>query len=365
MLVVTRSVIGAASLFPPLDRRLKIPHRGPSARVVRKVCEANRAGSFLKASQLLQDLAGVCYGPKTVQLITERVGARLALERDEALAQFLSLKGLRTAPPKELLRLLVISLDGGRLQTRQEDPAEKWKEDKVAVIYDAVPVPEVAREEYSGPAPITRSIVATMGPWDRLGDLASALADQRGYSHALQTLFLSDGAIGIRSQRERAFVNATFVLDWKHATDHIAQVSQALFGSTPQAEHWRDEHKELLWNGRVDLVIAHIRKHIRKLGPPRRKSSENDPRRILAQNLEYFTSNSEGMDYPTYRKNGWPIGSGIIESTVKQVGIRMKGSEKHWSMPGAEQTLQVVSLLISDDHRWNEFWRRCPLAQPA
>ena len=68
------------------------------------------------------------------------------------------------------------------------------------------------------------------------------------------------------------------------------------------------------------------------------------------------------MDYPTFRKNGWPIGSGIIESTVKQVGKRLKGTEKHWNLSGAEAALQVTTHLIAEDGSWNEFWKRCPLA---
>ena len=88
-----RSVIGAGRLFPPLDRRLKIPARGGSARLQRKVCEANDAGSFEKAARLLRNLAGLSISPKRVQLITERVGEALREEEAGRTSRFLARQG--------------------------------------------------------------------------------------------------------------------------------------------------------------------------------------------------------------------------------------------------------------------------------
>lgn len=354
-------------LFPPLDQRLHIPRRGASARFQRKVCEANLAGSFPKAARLMGSLAHVTISPKEVQLITERVGAALEKERRQATDEYLRAGGVRKGKGPALRRggtphLLVITLDGGRVQTRQENPDEKWKEDKVAVVYEATPCPESPGQEYEGPAARNRSVTATMGDWEALGDHASALADRRGYGRAVHKVCLSDGAGSIASQRQRCFPDATFILDHKHAVEHLHQTAQAGFGSGSKAESWFDRQKERLWNGRVRLIIKDIAGLCRKAGPPPKGAAETDRRRILATNLHYFETNREGMDYPRFRKNGWPIGSGIVESTIKQLGKRLKGSEKHWVIDGAESTLQVMAHLIAEDGSWNEFWKRCPLA---
>lgn len=103
---------------------------------------------------------------KQAQLITERVGRQMALERNEETRAYH--EGARPRVRHKAAALLVITLDGGRLQTRQDDPDEKWKEDKIAVVYDAVPVPGQADEKYQGPGPLTRSIVATMSEYDDL-----------------------------------------------------------------------------------------------------------------------------------------------------------------------------------------------------
>jgi len=333
--------------------------RGASARLQRMVCEANRAGSFEKASRLLSTLARLEVSPKRVQLITERVGAALAAEREKATEAFF--EG-RAPAPSAAPTLLVVSADGGRVQTREEDRSKKWKENKVGVVYDAEPRPEEPGKAYEGPPPLTRSTSATMRSWEEFGDAFSALADRRGYRDARDRIFLSDGAFALRSLRERCFPDAVFVLDWAHAVEHLHACAVARFGEGPQAERWYEAQKARLWDGRADLVSSHLRRAAADLGPPPQGAAEGDPRRILANNVQYFRDNAAGMNYREFRRRGWPIGSGVIEATIKQFGKRVKGTEKHWSLTGVEETLQVMACLIGEDAAWENFWRHCPLA---
>lgn len=336
------------------------------------MCEANDAGSFEKAARLLRNLASLPISAKRVQLITERVGQALREESQSHTQRFLNRQAPKgTASAAALMScavrgaLLVISVDGGRVQTRQEDPQEKWKEDKVGVVYDATPCPERPDAEYAGPPPKTRSVCATMESWETLGDRLSALADARGYARARQRVCIGDGAMAIRSLKDRCFPNAVFILDWAHAVGHLHQAAQAAFGAGSKAEIWHERQKDRLWHGRLSKILPEIGRLSRRAGPPPKHASENDPRRILANNLHYFQTNRAAMNYPAFRRNGWPIGSGIIESTVKQLGKRLKGTEKHWNLDGADKTLHVIALLVSDDGAWNDFWKRCPLARAA
>ena len=327
------------------------------------MCEANDAGSFEKAARLLRNLAGLSISPKRVELITERVGKTLREEAESRTQRFLTRRTPKGTGPRPAL--IVVSMDGGRVQTRQADPKEKWKEDKVGVVYDASPCPERAGAEYEGPPPRTRSLCATMASWERLGDRLSALADARGYARALQRVCIGDGATAIRSLKERCFPDAVFILDWAHAVGHLHQIAQAALGPGAKAESWHDRQKDRLWHGRLAKILSQIGRFCRRAGPPPKHAAENDPRRILANNLHYFQTNRAAMNYPAFRKNGWPIGSGIIESIIKQIGKRVKGTEKHWSLTGAEETLHVIAQLIADDGAWNDFWKRCPLARAA
>lgn len=305
------------------------------------------------------DLAGLRITPKRVQWTTERVGGLLVRERDEQTEKFFKERRLDPGawcqePPK----LLVISADGGRVQTRQDDPDQKWKEDKIGVVYDAVPCPEQPGVDYKGPEPITRSLVSTMDNWERLGEHASALAERRGQRIAQEIVFVSDGAHAIRTLRQQNFPDAAFVLDWEHATDNLRRATDVAFGSGPRADRWYEDQKERLWQGRTDLFLKHIARLARQLGPPGEDGPQSDRSRELANVEEYFRTNRAGLDYPAFRKKGWPLASAQTESMVKQVGKRVKGSEKHWSMQGVEQTLQVTAHLIANDGTWESFWVR-------
>ena len=336
-----------------------IPRRGASSLLVRKICEANAAGSFERAAELLRQLAGLRITPKRVQWTTERVGELLARERDERTEEFFDQRRLHAGPSSnQPLKLLVVSADGGRVQTRQEDPDQKWKEDKIGIVYDAVPCPQQPGADYKGPEPLTRSLVGTMDRWERLADHLSAVADRRGHRQAEEVVFVSDGAQAIRSLRERCFPDAAFVLDWKHATDNLRRAATAAFGSRPKADRWYEDQKERLWQGRTDLFLKHLARLARQIRPPGEDGSDSDRSREMANVEDYFRTNRAGLDYPAYRRSGWPLASAQTESTIKQVGKRLKGSEKHWSMQGVEQTLQVTTHLVANDGTWQNFWDR-------
>jgi len=64
------------------------------------------------------------------------------------------------------------------------------------------------------------------------------------------------------------------------------------------------------------------------------------------------------MNYPEYRRQGLPLTSSHIESTIKQIAARIKGSEKFWRRPMAEAILQLRADTLSDSRPLDAFWRR-------
>ena len=66
------------------------------------------------------------------------------------------------------------------------------------------------------------------------------------------------------------------------------------------------------------------------------------------------------MDYSRYRDQGWPIGTGMMESSCKQlVGMRLKGPGMHWTEAGA---LAVTALrAIELNQKWETFWKELVL----
>ena len=57
------------------------------------------------------------------------------------------------------------------------------------------------------------------------------------------------------------------------------------------------------------------------------------------------------MDYARYRRLGLPVTSSLVESRIKQINDRVKGTEKFWDVGGAESILQVRAALLSEDER--------------
>lgn len=115
-------------------------------------------------------------------------------------------------------------------------------------------------------------------------------------------------------------------------------------------------------DGDLDAVIRGIEKESMRVGKPRAKEHESSPQVILHRDIGYFSDNRDGMDYPRFRAEGWPIGSGVAEGAVKQFGMRLKGSEKFWNGfglgMGAEEMLALCALHRSEDGRWKDYWSR-------
>ena len=92
----------------------------------------------------------------------------------------------------------------------------------------------------------------------------------------------------------------------------------------------------------VKVLIATVARRLQALGPPTKDESETSPRKIVAKTLGYLKSQQSRMKYHEYRKQRFPITSSYIESTIKQVNRRVKGSEKFWAQ-GAEPILQLAA----------------------
>ncbi len=82
------------------------------------------------------------------------------------------------------------------------------------------------------------------------------------------------------------------------------------------------------------------------------KLAPTDPREALRRTLTYLKNNEPRMNYSEYRKQGLPVSSSMVESLIKEINYRVKGTEKFWDHPeGAEAILQVRAALLSDDDR--------------
>ena len=93
--------------------------------------------------------------------------------------------------------------------------------------------------------------------------------------------------------------------------------------------------------------------------------SGDDPRKILARERAYVKTNADKMDYARYRREGLPISSAPVESLIKEVNKRVKGTEKFWTKKRLEAVLQTRAAYLSDDGRAEGFWSQRPPGRAA
>ncbi|MDI6774678.1 MAG: ISKra4 family transposase, partial [Verrucomicrobiota bacterium] len=77
--------------------------------------------------------------------------------------------------------------------------------------------------------------------------------------------------------------------------------------------------------------------------------------------ISYFQTNASRMLYRTYRRNGYFIGSGVVEAGCKTViGQRAKQSGMFWTVSGAENVLSLRCLAM--DNALDQFWQQRKIA---
>ena len=162
-----------------------------------------------------------------------------------------------------------------------------------------------------------------------------------------------DGALGLWSLMGKLLndVEWTGVLDIIHVVEYLWDVGNALHGEkSPEAKTWVYDHLLAILEGRVGRVIGGMKQILKK-----RKKLKKSKRKALEATVRYFENHREWMRYDEYLREGYPIGSGVVESTCGHtVKSRMSGTGRRWSIDGAESTLLLRSVYTSND--WNEFW---------
>lgn len=147
-----------------------------------------------------------------------------------------------------------------------------------------------------------------------------------------------------------AGMNWVGILDIIHVTEYLWKVGNALYGEkSPKGERWVYTHLLAILQGRVGMVIGGLKQTMSK-----RKLKANQ-RKALEDAINYFENHREWMHYDDYLALGYPIGSGVVESTCGHtVKKRMEGTGRRWSIKGAESTLLLRSIYTSND--WDGYW---------
>jgi hypothetical protein len=328
-------------------------------------------------------LVGLRISPRHLQTLAHEVGGELAAARDERTREFTARPA--ASPPKAAsppLATAAVMVDGGRVQTREPGAGPgvhtpHWREFKAAVLLrmtaaaaDDDPHPDLPRCFLApvhspsraavaadaveavdatpawGPRPLFRTGLASMACSDDFGPMLAAEAERRGFHSAARGAFLGDGQAYNWSIQRRFFAQYTPILDFVHAAEHVHEAA-ATVGDPGLGPAWA----ESCWRGRVDDVLDDLRSRRAALTPPADPDAEPDhPWAALGRTTTYLENNRTRMDYPRYRREGLPTTSSPVESWIRQMNQRVKGSDKFWEDgPNAEAVLQLRSAWLGDD----------------
>ena len=87
-------------------------------------------------------------------------------------------------------------------------------------------------------------------------------------------------------------------------------------------------------------------------------STAKEACRVVELAMRYVEQNRQRTDYPRYRQMGLPVSSSLVESLVKQINHRVKGTEQFRNDGGLEAVLQVRAAYLSEDDRAEKFHER-------
>ena len=203
----------------------------------------------------------------------------------------------------------------------------------------------------------SRTCVATMYDCHEFGKMVAAEAYRRNFHAAARATLLGDGSQWIWNLHAKWFRDLTPIVDFVHALTYLYVTATVVAGSV--AERWQlyVGWMTQCWHGRVGDVIADRTARLGRLEPLAGpgKLPATDPREALRRTLTYLTNNASRMNYPEYRRQGLPVLTSMVESLIKEVNYRVKGTEKFWDNPeGGEAILQVRGGQLSADDRLRE-----------
>jgi hypothetical protein len=293
---------------------------------------------FAKAADMLERFTQVSVSESTAQRHTEAIGmAYEAVQLAEVERIEQEWPEVPPGPDK-----LLLSVDGAFVPVLRGE----WAEVKTLVLSE---VAETRLVDGKTVVPThSHSYFSRVAEAEVFQRLTFGELYRRRLESVSQIASVSDGAEWIQGFIHYHAPGATRILDFPHAAQRICQIGEAVLGA---------EHASLrAWQSRQ----LHQLKHHGPTGvleTLRSFAAAHLTVPVVAENLAYLEKREAQMQYPTFLSEGWPIGSGVVESGNKLVvEARLKGAGMHWSRLSVNPLLALRNAVCND--RWAEAWQQ-------
>jgi hypothetical protein len=176
-------------------------------------------------------------------------------------------------------------------------------------------------------------------------------AARRGLAASSAVCAVMDGAEYNQSVVDVLRPDATRILDFYHAVEHLAGAGRGVWGEDLAAlSTWLQPIRHTLRHGTPEAVLAQLADWA---------AAHPDHVVSIDAELAYFTKRQDQIAYAAFEQQGWPLGSGAGESAHKTVlQARMKRAGMSWAATNVNPMLALRNLTCSQ--RWRTDWDHIP-----
>jgi hypothetical protein len=345
----------------PLDEEYGIEPGGVTAGLAELLAQAGIAFSYEQSAKWLESYLLFEVAANTVRSETERMGELQAETEKEWVKGSQQESDLqeRERQPGRIPLQLYGSMDAAKVRTEPrakpgvaKETHEDWRDMKVLGWYEVERVPTAQqsvrqRKKVQREQPALRAknmrYFCDIQEAEEFGKLLWATGCRLNADLSPELIFLGDGALWIWNLVAQYYPQAVQILDWFHAEEHLELLAEAAFPDPTLRAAWLEPVTQALWDGQVEEVIAACR----SLAPSCLKAEPT---------ANYFANNIERTHYDRFRKSGYMIGSGTIESACKQIvtnRLALPGAQ--WQVEGAVSTAKARASWLSGD--WQSLCR--------
>jgi len=358
------------------DAQLNLPRERPSHGVRRLAAVESSKGSFEEAAYQVREITGLEISKRQIEELARSAAvdfdafyasqARSPAEQDsdsEADVLVISCDGKGIVMRPDALRPATAAAAqraSPKLTTRlsRGEKRNRKRIAEVGAVYEIKPAPRTAAEvlansqEKTMPAPKAKRKWLTASVVEDAATVVGQLFDEaqrRDPHHQRTWVALVDGnnhqIDRITAEAKTRGIKLTIVIDLVHVMEYLWDACWSLFDEgDPAGERWVKEKALAVLEGKASIVAASIRRKATRhnLDPEDRKGADRC--------ADYLHNKAPYLDYPTALKNGWPIGTGVIEGACRHlVKDRMDRTGARWGLPGAEAVLKLRALRSNGD----------------
>ena len=273
--------------------------------------------SLVEAQELLHESLGVKLDTKTLSTLVKSTAKRArARLKAESLEFPETLRGCK----------VVVSIDGGRLRIRKNRKGRRtkkgrmryhtdWREPKLLTIY--IVGPNGRQQRGSRPW-----MDATMKGPDELFAMLEFYLTKLQVAQATSVVVCADGATWIWERVKTLMAKLGIenprcvqVLDDYHAVEHCTTIAKVKRWKVRERKAWVHKQKHRLLKGKMKGFMKELERVCQGRHP------------TLRRELKYFKKHQARMNYKEFKRQGYPLGSGAVESGIRRViNLRMKGN---------------------------------------